>query len=45
MFDILGVNEAIFIAMQKQLKFPILDLTAVQRHVRAHTVVACLTGD
>ena len=37
MFDILRVNDARFIAMQKQVKLPLLDLTAMP----AHTFVAC----
>ena len=39
MFDILGVNEARFIAMQKQVKNPNI------RFGGSAPVVACLTGD
>ena len=45
MFDVHGVNEARFIAMQKQVKISILDLAAVHCYAQAHTIVTCMTGD
>ena len=46
MFDILSVNEARFIAMQKQVKnLNIRFNSSAPAQAQAHTVVACLTGD
>ena len=45
MFDMLCVNEARFIAMQKQVKIPNISFTAEDSHAQGHAAVACLTGN
>ena len=45
MFDILGVNETRFIAMQKQVKIPNIRFNGGALSRRVHTNDTCLTGD